>query len=51
MVTKQRFDVINTNPDQLKRAWVGFFGSSTYGDGDFKPITELFFSTADQQKS
>lgn len=43
------FDVINTNPDQLKEHELVFFGSSTYGDGDLNPITELFFSTADQQ--
>lgn len=42
-------DHVNTNPDQLKQYDLVFFGSSTYGDGDLNPITEFFFSQADQQ--
>lgn len=42
-------DAISTDPDQLTEYELIFFGSSTYGEGDLNPITELFFSIADQQ--
>ncbi|GIK84221.1 MAG: flavodoxin [Patescibacteria group bacterium] len=43
------FDAMNVDADQLKEYELVFFGSSTYGDGELNPITEIFLSTADQK--
>lgn len=40
------YDLLQTNPDDLKKYDLVFLGSSTYGDGDLNPIAELFFTTA-----
>lgn len=39
-------DLLQTNPDDLKKYDLVFLGSSTYGEGDLNPIAEIFFSTA-----
>ncbi len=44
------FDAMSVDPDDLKDYDLVFFGSSTYGNGDLNPITELFLSTADSQR-
>lgn len=44
------YDVLETPADKLKHHDLVFIGSSTYGDGDLNPISEMFLSTAHFEK-